>query len=169
MNHNQITFDPHITTLYLKGSLNIIEIIDQQISKASKILESHNLSYSEASITFASTISLAVIMGNAIEIALKLKNQLEGQKIKKEHNLYILFNNLNESIKKDIQLIYQSLKKQNMPNNNTFDNIDELFKSNPIFHIDWRYAMEEGKGILNLNIQYLRLALGAILMVLPPC
>ena len=133
--------------------------------------------------------ALVFVCGHTIELLLKYKIGNENKVIEREHDLYKLFNLLSTQEKEKIKVSFRKLKFKHkisptamqteeaeqthrkmaverfgMPKNyktikwNSIEGILELARK---CHVDWRYAIEEGKGLL-ISPQALVLAVKSI-------
>ena len=133
--------------------------------------------------------TLVYACGHTIELLLKYKIGNEGREIPKKHDLFKLFNLLSDQEKENIKSSFRKLKakykipptgpkteqaerelqklvteKFGMPTNYNvikWNNIEGILELAKECHVDWRYSVEKGKGLL-IQPQALALAVRSI-------
>ena len=162
-----VHFDEVKTKAFFPGAFEIIDIARASLELRVKSIANNRAAgipvptNDDLSI-FGILGSFLFLLGHTTELLLKFKLQLDGREIPRKHDLYVLFNRLNENSKKDIASRYKMLKDRQHPSDTQWTSVDSLLKSHPEYHTDWRYVVESNDGTLNAAYPFLRLAAQSI-------
>lgn len=166
-NNFDIHFDEVKTKAFFPGAFEVIDIAQALFELRVKAIGNNqkagiSVPTNDDWSIFGIIGSFLTLMGHTTELLLKFKLQLDGHKIPRKHNLYVLFNRLNENSKKDIESRYKLLKNRQHPADTQWTSVDSLFQSHPEYYTDWRYVVESNSDELNAPIPFLRLAAQSI-------
>ena len=123
----------------------MIAVIPGMLKSAKKLIEfgrSHDIT---SDIVFGNMVLSTMIIALCAELLLKYKIQREGKDIEKDHNLYKLFNTLEDESKAEIQKIFDE-ETSTMTLPNSWDSVESIFQKAQNAFVHWRYVVSSSEG-----------------------
>ena len=101
--------------------------------------------------SYGRAISIAMLICHSCELLLKYKIQIEGKTIKRQHDLYKLFDLLENETKIEIETIFKKETPEHILRDGMRDATSILKHHNNAF-TTWRYHLATAKGDLSICI-----------------